>query len=161
VRFGLYQCVRDMIKWNGLVSRCYRQSVHVERSTLKTQGLRKLPVSDGDCISFRFRTPSIPFVWTWCVSLSRSVSPLVIVTGRLYTLQCSDSFEIDVVRHTVEYEHKGLRCQTQPYKLKQKRCFFGAAVASSLQIHKPTFLTDSFLLAKAAAIQRPTFDHLN
>jgi hypothetical protein len=42
-----------------------------------------------------------------------------------------------------------------------KALLFGAAVASSLQIHKPTFLTDSFLLAKAAAIQRPTSDHLN
>jgi hypothetical protein len=42
-----------------------------------------------------------------------------------------------------------------------KALLFGAAVASSLQIHKPMYLTDSFLLAKAAAIQRPTFDHLN
>jgi hypothetical protein len=42
-----------------------------------------------------------------------------------------------------------------------KVLLFGAAVASSLQIHKPMYLTDSFLLAKAAAIQRPTFDHLN
>jgi hypothetical protein len=41
-----------------------------------------------------------------------------------------------------------------------KVLLFGATVANSFQIHMSTFLTDNFLLAKAATIQRPASDHL-